>query len=94
MRKIVKLKKYQIIKYMYRYIQIGDTTCIYTIEDTINYSNLLGEKIGNKNLNGIMGLASTHISYHKRFGHKRILKDAEIPVIKEDLEKTNPIYPT
>lgn len=38
-----------------------------------------------------MGLASTHISYHKRFGHKRILKDAEIPVIKEDLEKTNPI---
>lgn len=54
----------------------------------------MGEKIGNKNLNGIMGLASTHISYHKRFGHKRILKDAEKPVIKEDLEKTNPIYPT
>lgn len=46
MRKIVKLKQYQIIKYMYRYIQIGDTTCIYTIEDTINYSN---KSIGRKN---------------------------------------------
>lgn len=31
---------------MYRYIQIGDTTCIYTIEDTINYSN---KSIGRKN---------------------------------------------
>lgn len=45
MRKIAKLKKkYQFIKYMYRYKQIGDT--IHTIKGTINWSNKF---IGRKN---------------------------------------------
>lgn len=47
MRKTIKFKKKknQLIKYMYRYKQIGDT--IHTLESTIKWSN---KSIGRKKL--------------------------------------------
>lgn len=45
MSKTIKFKKCQLIKYTYRYKQIGDT--IHTLESTIKWSN---KSIGRKKL--------------------------------------------